>query len=145
MVPKDPIKNSFVSAIGNATTSIRILCKLIFSGKLQEKFAASSGILNKLSVNDGRATGAIIDAILVVPALACTGFHFYELSQDSASDTRTDAILEEVSNLSSYVARVSYALAVNDDDPESKAIEIGVMAVANLAYAGLQVAEAAVD
>jgi hypothetical protein len=50
-----------------------------------------------------------------------------------------------VSNLTSYISRVSYTLAVNDDDPESKAIAIGVMAVANIAYSGLQTAEAIVD
>lgn len=145
LVPKDAIQNRAVSTISSATTGIRILCKVTFSGFLQPKFKASTGIMNKLAADDGRATGAIVDAILVVPALACTGWHFYELSKDSGGDEKSDAILEEVSNLTSYISRIGYAMAVNDDDPETKAIEIGVMALANLACAGLQTAEAAVD
>ena len=101
--------------------------------------------MNKLAANDGRATGAIVDAVLVVPALACTGWHFYELSKDSSGDEGTDAILEEVSNLAAYISRVAYTTAVNDPEPETKAVAIGVMAVANVAYAGLQTAEAAID
>ena len=135
LVPKDPIKNEAVSIISTATTGIRLLCKLIFWGKVQSKLAAGPGVMKK---------GAIFDAILVIPALACTGWHFYELSQDSAGKERTDVILEEVSNLTSYISRVSYAMAVNDKDPETKVVEIGVMAVANFAYAGLQTAEAVV-
>ncbi len=145
LVPKDAIKQPAVRVISSATTGIRILCKVIFSGVLQKKFKASEGVMNRLAAEDGRATGAIVDAILVVPALACTGWHFYELSQDSAGNEKTDAILEEVSNLTSYISRVAYTMAVNDEDPETKAIEIGVMAVANVAYAGLQTAEAAVN
>jgi len=46
---------------------------MIFSGPLQKRFGASERIMSKLAVNDGRATGAICDAVLVIPALACTG------------------------------------------------------------------------
>ncbi|MBC6419077.1 MAG: hypothetical protein GDA44_09965 [Prochloron sp. SP5CPC1] len=144
LVPKAPIKNKAVKYIGTATTVAVIVCKVIFCGPLQKKFGASEGIMNKLAANDGRATGAIVNSILIIPALACTGWHFYELSQDSAGNERTDAILEEVSNLTSYISRVAYTAAVNTKNPETKAIEIGVMAVANVAYAGLQTAEAAV-
>lgn len=145
LVPKAPIKNQAVKYIGTATTGIVILCKVLFSGPLQKKFGASEGIMNKLAANDGRATGAIVNSILIIPALACTGWHFYELSQDSAGNERTDAILEEVSNLTSYISRVAYTAAVNTKNPETKAIEIGIMAVANVAYSGLQTAEAIVN
>ncbi|WP_291985247.1 hypothetical protein [Candidatus Accumulibacter sp. ACC007] len=145
LVPKDPIKQTAVSTISTATTGLVILCKIVFSGPLQKEFGASKGVMSKLKAADGRATGAIVNAVLVIPALACTGWHFYELSQAPAGKTRSDAIIEEVSNLTSYISRVSYTLAVNDDDPESKAIAIGVMAVANIAYSGLQTAEAIVD
>ncbi|MBO3704225.1 MAG: hypothetical protein J5W83_17095, partial [Candidatus Accumulibacter sp.] len=59
--------------------------------------------------------------------------------------TRSHAIIEGVRNLTSYHSRVSDTVAVNGDDPESKAIASGVMAVANIAYSGLQTAEAIVD
>lgn len=145
LVPKDPIQNEVVSIAASGTTVIRIASKVVFSGALQKRFAASEGVMKMLAASDGRATGAIVDAILVLPGLACTGWHFHELASDPAGPTRSDAILDEVSNLTSYVSRVAYAVAVNDDDPESKAIEIAVMAVANVATAGLQTAEAIVD
>ncbi|KAL1954204.1 hypothetical protein VTO42DRAFT_1522 [Malbranchea cinnamomea] len=62
--------------------------------------------------NDGRATGAVVNSILVVPALFVTGWHFYA--------TRSAAIVNEVANLTSYVSRVAYAVAVNDEEPESR-------------------------
>ncbi len=144
LVPKDPIKNSIVSWVNRVTTGTVILCKLIFSGPAQEKFGASDGIMRILKAGDGRATGAVINSILVIPALACTCWHFYELSQDSASSTRSAAIIDETANLTSYISRVSYAVAVNDEDPESKQIPIAIMVVANVATSGLQTAEAIV-
>lgn len=142
LVPKDPIENEVVAWVSRGTLGIRILNKIMFSGVLQKKFAAATGVMKNLAADDGRATGSIIDAILVIPALVTTGWHFYELSQDDAGSERTAAILDEVSNLTSYVSRVAYAIAVNDDDEESRLILIGVMAVANVATAGLQTAEA---
>ena len=144
LIPRDSIENEVVSVVSTGTTVIRILAKTVFSGPLQTRFAASEGIMKNLAASDGRATGAIVDAILVVPALACSGWHFFELAEDPAGATRSDAILDEVSSLTSYVARVAYAIAVNDEDPESKAVEVAVMAAADIVTAGLQGAEAIV-
>lgn len=144
LAPRDPIQNTYVSKAGTATTAVRLLAKAVFSGPGQKKFKASTTIMRNLAVEDGRATGAIVDSILVIPALACSAWHFYEIAEQSDGTARTDAILEEVSNLTSYISRVSYAVAVNDEDPDSRAILIGVMAAANLATAGLQTAEAIV-
>ena len=144
LVPRNPIEDKIISGASTGTTVIRILAKLFFSGPAQGKFAAADNVMKNLAVGDGRATGAIVDAILVIPALAWTGWHFYEIAGEQDNRDRNDAILEEVSNLTSYISRVAYAIAVNDDDPESKAVVIGVMAVANLATAGLQTAEAVV-
>ncbi len=144
LVPKDPIKNSIVSWVSTATTAAVLLTKLLFSGPAQTKFGASTGVLKVLKAADGRATGAIINSILVLPALACTCWHFYELSQDKADATRSAAIIDETANLTSYISRVSYAVAVNDPDPESKQIPIAIMAVANVVTGGLQTAEAVV-
>jgi hypothetical protein len=144
LVPKDPIENSVIGWISKITTGSVILSKLIFSGPAQKKFGASSGIMNKLKAGDGRATGAIINAVLVLPAYVCTVWHFCELSEKASGKTRSDAIIEETSNLTSYIARLGYAFAVNDEDPESKAIEIAIMEVGIIVTAGLQVAEGAV-
>jgi hypothetical protein len=144
LVPRDPIQNVYVSTASTITTVIRLIAKGLFSGPAQGKFKAATNITRYLAAGDPRSTGAYVDAVLTIPALACTGWHFYEIAEQSPTKERTDAILEEVSNMTSYISRVAYAVAVNDDDPESRAIEIGVMAVANLATAGLQTAEATV-
>ena len=143
-VPKDPIQNSNVNTVSSITTFLVILFKLVYSGPLQKKFKASED-LDWFAAEDSRATGAIVNSVLTLPAFACTCWHFYELSNEDSGDDKTDAILEEVSNLASYIARISYAAAVNTEDEEAKAIEIGIMAVADVAYSGLQFAEAAVD
>ncbi|GAA4271031.1 hypothetical protein U6A24_03955 [Aquimarina gracilis] len=144
LVPKAPVKNTIVSWVSKATTASVILAKLIFSGPAQKKFGAASGTMKILKAADGRATGAIVNSILVIPALACTCWHFYELAQQPASSTRSAAIIDETANLTSYISRISYAVAVNDPDPETKQIPIAVMVVANVATSGLQTAEAIV-
>ena len=144
LVPKMPIQNKVVSWINAGTTFVSVLCKVIFSGPAQKKFAASSGIMNKLAAGDGRATGAIVNSILVFPALFCSCWHFYELSQEKESSTRSTAIIDETSNVTSYVSRLSYAVAVNVKEPKVKAVSIGVMTVANICTGGLQMATAIV-
>ncbi|WP_327350418.1 hypothetical protein [Streptomyces sp. NBC_01304] len=141
VVPNDPIDNPYVSAVATATTAVRILGKLVFSGPAQEKFAASAK-LGSLAVSDGRGVGAIVDAVLVIPSLACSAYHFYELSQKPVGAPRSIAIVEETSNLTNDIARVSYAVAVNTEEIP-KAVAVGVMVVANICTGGLQIAESA--
>ncbi|KAK8219147.1 hypothetical protein M8818_000878 [Zalaria obscura] len=142
LAPKYPIENQPVSVFMKANTTAVVLAKLVFSGPAQEKFRAQESSFSGLAVQDGRATGAIVNAILIIPALFGTCWHFYELSEKPASAERSAAIIGEVSKLSTYMSRVSYAMAVNDTNPESKAIEVGAMAAINLTVAGLQTAEA---
>ncbi|WP_312334516.1 hypothetical protein [Sphingobacterium sp.] len=145
LVPKMPIKNSVVSWINTGTTITSVLSKIIFSGPAQSKFKASPGIMNKLAAGDGRATGAIVNSILILPALFCSCWHFYELSKENESATRSVAIINETSNMTSYISRLSYAVAVNVKDPEVKAVSIGVLVVANICTSGLQTASAIVN
>ena len=143
LVPSCPVDNAAVSGLSKATTAAVVVSKILFCGPVQSKLGAASG--NKfsgLAVGDGRATGAIVNAVLVIPALFITGWHFYELSSKPDSTARTAAILGEVTNLTSYGSRISYALAVNDKDPTSRQIPIVVMLACNVASAGLQTAEA---
>ncbi|QMW27025.1 hypothetical protein G4B84_002314 [Aspergillus flavus NRRL3357] len=146
LVPKDAIENKAVSTISTITTCAVIAAKVVFSSPAQKRFGAPEGSKFKpLAVADGRATGAIVNSILVIPALVVCGWHFYELSTKPAGATRSAAIVGEVSNLASYISRIAYAVAVNDEDPSSKQVPIGIMAVSNLACAGLQAAEAVID
>lgn len=144
LVPKDPVKNKLVGSISKATTTSVVLAKLIFSGPAQKKLGASAGIMHSLKANDGRATAAIVNNILIIPALACSCWHFYELAQTSSGGTRSAAIIEETANLTSYISRIGYAVAVNSKNPKVKAVSIGAMVVANVVTAGLQTAEAMV-
>ncbi|PWY82154.1 hypothetical protein BO70DRAFT_379664 [Aspergillus heteromorphus CBS 117.55] len=142
LVPKAPIDNFAVSVISDVTTTASIISKVLFSGPVQNKLKTSGSKFSGLAVDDGRATGAIVNTVLIIPALFVTGWHFYELSSKPEGADRSAAIVGEVSNLTSYVSRVSYAVAVNDLDPATRQIPIGVMAACNLVDAGLQTAEA---
>ena len=139
LVPKHPVSNTAVKVISYATLTATIAAKLIFSGPGQKLFAAKC---DWFAVGDGRATGAIVNTVLVIPALCVSGWHFHELSQIPESNQRSAAIVGEVSNMTSYVSRVAYATAVNDYEEITKLVAIGVMAVSNVATAGLQTAEA---
>ncbi|KAI9046010.1 uncharacterized protein KD926_005956 [Aspergillus affinis] len=142
LVPKSPVENTAVGVISDVTTAAVVVSKIVFSGPVQSKLGASSSKFSGLAVDDGRATGAIVNSVLIIPALFVTGWHFYELSEKPEGAERSAAIVGEVSNLTSYISRVSYAVAVNDMDPATRQIPIGVMAVSNLVDAGLQTAEA---
>ncbi|GES58895.1 hypothetical protein ATEIFO6365_0003017800 [Aspergillus terreus] len=142
LVPKAPIDNTAVSVISDVTTAAVIVSKIVFSGPVQSRLGASGSKFPGLAVDDGRATGAIVNSVLIFPALFVTGWHFYELSAKPEGAERSAAIVGEMSNLTSYISRVSYAVAVNDMDPTTRQIPIGVMAVSNLVDAGLQTAEA---
>ncbi|KAI3400071.1 hypothetical protein diail_4609 [Diaporthe ilicicola] len=142
LVPSDPIDNAAVSALGTATTVAGVVSKIIFSGPVQGKLAASSSGFSALAVQDGRATSAIVSSILVIPSLFVTCWHFYELSQKPDGTQRSAAILSEVSKLTSCGATISYAVAVNDQEPLSKQAAIVSMVACNVATGGLQTAEA---
>lgn len=140
LAPQYPLQQTAVVWVYRAAVAVRAIFKLIYSGPAQKRFATSTGILNGLAASDGRATGAIIDSIIAIPQLACSCYHFYELSNDPAGDERSNAIIEETANMTCYVSRVAYAIAVNTQGTP-KAVSIGVMGVAEVAYGGLEFAE----
>ncbi|KAI1313281.1 hypothetical protein F5Y03DRAFT_406560 [Xylaria venustula] len=144
LVPVEPTENKAVLAISGAATGLDTVVALVFSGPAQAKFRAAQGSkFSGLAVGDGRATGAIVKAVMTIPVLVKSAWHFYELSGKPVGIGRSSAIVGEVSNVTAALSKVAYAVAVNDDDPESRAITIGVMVVVNLATAGLRLAESA--
>ncbi|BDT90370.1 hypothetical protein IFM12275_03460 [Nocardia sputorum] len=140
LVPCDPIANTAVSDISTTVTGIRVLCKIIFCGPAQKLFKGNA-VLQSITVNDGRGVGAVVDAVLTLPALTCTIWHLSELAGKPAGGNRSIAIIDETSQLTSYISRISYAFAVNDDDPDSRAAFVTSLAVANVCTGGLQMAE----
>lgn len=139
LVPRYSVENKVVETISIATSTCTTTSKLVFWGPVLKRLAAKC---SWFAVADGRATGAIVNSILVIPALCVSGWHFYELGQKPAGTERSAAIVGEVSNLTSYISRISYATAVNDTEDISRNVAIGVMATSNVATAGLQTAEA---
>ncbi|KAF5642270.1 uncharacterized protein FTJAE_3745 [Fusarium tjaetaba] len=139
LVPRYPVKNEVVKIISHVTTCLGILTSIIFSSTVQSKLKAK--MISRLSVANPRGVGAIVHVILVVPHLAVTGWHFYELTKDSTGATLTAAILGEVSSLASCASKISYAVAVNDEDPDSRLVAVTAKAACDDLYSGLQVAE----
>ena len=142
LVPMCPVETTAVSTISTAATAAGLISKVLFSGYVQKKLATSDSKFSGLAVEDGRATGAIVSSVLLIPQIFATGWHFYELSQVPASKARTAAILGEVANLTAYGSTLSYAVAVNDKDPTSRQVPIAIMLACNIATGGLQTAEA---
>jgi hypothetical protein len=139
LVPNEPIDDQVVSGFSLAVTGIRILCKIMFSGPVQSKIAGSV-TFGDYTASDGRGVGAVVDAVLVFLGLVGSIYHFIELSGKPAGASRSIAIVDETSSLTSDISRVSYAIAVNTEDIP-KAAAIGVMTVANVCTGGLQFAE----
>lgn len=113
--PRHPVENVAVMAISVVVASLCLLNKGVFSSIMQDKFAASkatSSVARVLNVKNPRAIGAFLDALLAVAAAGLTGYHFYELSKKPAERERSQAIIEETSNVTAYLTRISYAGAV---------------------------------
>ncbi|KAM4064425.1 gamma-glutamyltranspeptidase periplasmic precursor [Hirsutella rhossiliensis] len=144
LVPVCPIKNQVFVDLSRATLVASLAVTIIFCGPVQKRLAVTESSFKGLAVGDGRATGSIFDAILVIPALVTTSWHFHELSHEKGSGERSAAIVGEVYNLATYVSRLSYTAAVNLD-PADKQIPLGVLAVSNLTRSGLQIAEGLIE
>jgi hypothetical protein len=144
-LPPYPIEDKYMSGSMMSISGITILSKILFCGPIQRKFGASKSVMKNLKVADGRATGAIINATLVIASLTGTGWHFSELRDKPDGPKKTAAILGEASNLCQYVSRVSYAAAVNTESPNVKMVEVAVLAVSMFGTAGLQYAMAAIQ
>lgn len=131
LVPKAPLQSSSVVLLSNATLGIRLMSKALFSGPAQKKIFGGDG--------GDRVPGAIVDAGLVLPALATTIFHFIELSKIPDGDTKSAAIIDETGNILSYISRVTYAMAVAGEKDE---VTMGTYIASNICASGLQFAEA---
>ncbi|KNG88148.1 hypothetical protein ANOM_003381 [Aspergillus nomiae NRRL 13137] len=139
--PKDPLEEPIFSALSTATSVTTAVSKIVFSSYGQKRLSR----LGLPTAEDPRGMGAGINVLLVGVGAATTIKHFVELAKDPAGKDRSAAIVGEVSNLTSYISRISYALAVNDIEEDTRQVVIAVMTVSNLITAGLQIAEAIVD
>lgn len=140
LVPMDPVEAEPAKILSDIVVGTNVACSLVFSGVGQK--ALNKVKLNKLVVQDARGLGAIVDAVLAVSSAAVTTWHFYELSQKPKSETQATAITSESGKVAKDIARLAYAVAVNDEEEDSRQVAIVVMAVANLVYAASLFTEA---
>jgi len=141
--PRHPVENEAVMVIGMVLAALCLLNKGIFSSIIQKKFAASketSKVARALNVSNPRAVGAFLDALLSIAAAGLTGYHFYELSKKPADRERSQAIIEETSNVTAYLTRISYAGAVR-----GVPYCLPLLAVFNACTGGLHIATAKVE
>jgi hypothetical protein len=144
LVPYAPVENVAVADVSKAVTALRILFKICFSGPFQKGIKAQDSVkIQGLAVEDGRGVGAIVDAVLALPALFVSIWHFWELGQQSAGDTRSVSIVNEVSNVTSYLARIFYAVAVRTEGVP-KAVFVGLHVAANVCNGGLLLGDASI-
>jgi hypothetical protein len=147
LVPFAPIENEAISDFSKTISGIRIALLVAFSSTAQNVLAGASSVkIQKLAVADYRGVGAIVDAVLVIPALFVTIWHFVELGKKPVALPRDLQITYEVSNITSYISRISYAVAVNSppEDPVTLAVKEGAAAlvgVMNICCGGLLAGE----
>lgn len=146
LVPMYPVASLPFRILSGITSVLVIGGKVFFSSLAQKGLKKLNQKVNIGSIicEDARGVGAVFNAFLVIPGAAVTLWHFYELGQKSKDSTRDAAIIGEVSNLASYVSRLAYALAVNDEEQDSRLISILVMGAANDVLNGLQLTEVGV-
>ncbi|EXK38600.1 hypothetical protein FOMG_06165 [Fusarium oxysporum f. sp. melonis 26406] len=143
LVAKMPIENKAVSTMRTITTVTTVVFKITFSGPGQKYLA--KGYLSFMKANDNRKVGAVFNTALVVPALFCTCYHFYELSKKPVSKERSLAIIGEASTMVQYVGRISYYVTIFDLEPSTRLIPASVMAGCNVVMFGLETAGALIS
>ncbi|GIC90493.1 uncharacterized protein Aud_006927 [Aspergillus udagawae] len=145
--PRDPITNKIITYSSDGVLAIRLGCLGYFSGAFKSVTEWIGGKvrmpkIGKLQIKNAQGIGAIVDAVLVLPSIAVTGWHIGELIQKPAGKVRSAAILEECGNVVSYISRASTAIALNDPEPDSKEIAVGLAGATTMIVAGFQFAEA---
>ena len=138
---------------------ITLLAKIGFEAPGLANATGPAKTIGKLQVTGFRSIGAIVDAVLVIPSLVISIYHVVEVLVDTIGGDPHQAegdnvafgkvlaiaTLDELANLSSYVSRVSYAVAVNcGQEPEVMEPAAAIMAATMVIGGGLQFAEAVV-
>jgi hypothetical protein len=143
LTPRLPIENSAVKGVVVGTAYARVAFWVGFSdfGSRGGMSPKGSFTFGPVTVNGNRELGALVDAVLTLPAAFCSVWHFVELSKQPEGNLRTAAILDESSNCMSYFNRIAHVVAVAAPPP-AKYVGAGAMGVCGLVYSGLQIAEA---
>lgn len=141
LVPWYPTPSEFLSGLGYGTTAAWTVTRILFSGPVQDLLGKGGPKLAWLKVPSDIAVSGWVDVCLIVPAFVVTVNHIVEMAGHPDDAMRAAVILDEVSNLESFIGRVVYALAASDPDPATKALLAAASTIAEAAYAGAQYAE----
>jgi len=140
--PHHPLEDPTFITIGRATTGLRFGAKLLFGGwGVAVEKAANDPEGDRAFLDQLRIAGAVVDVILMLPALAVSIKHFVELGKIPASGKRSIAIVNEVGNLTGYVGRIAY-LGAASTEGVPKGVFVGIMAGATVCTGGLLIADA---
>ncbi|RAK77452.1 uncharacterized protein BO72DRAFT_527621 [Aspergillus fijiensis CBS 313.89] len=137
--PRDPIANEW------ALLGLEVLVKVFFAEKTQgalTQLGNRSASVGKLVFSNARGLVAIVDAVLIPPAIVITSWHIGELAQKPAGKVNSAAILEECGKVASWISQCAYAIALNDPEPNSKELTVGLTGLAIWIAAGFQLGEA---
>jgi hypothetical protein len=137
LIAKMPLQNTYVAQARLEVTVLTIFFKLFFSGPAQSKLEAKLPKF-KILAKDSRQPGAVVNCILVIPALAFTCYHFYELAQREDCAERNCAIMGQTACIVQYMGRVAYMTTLFVEDPETRLSPAAVYEGANLVLGGLE-------
>jgi hypothetical protein len=133
LIAKMPLQNTYVA---QARLEVTVLT-IFFSGPAQSKLEAKLPKF-KILAKDSRQPGAVVNCILVIPALAFTCYHFYELAQREDCAERNCAIMGQTACIVQYMGRVAYMTTLFVEDPETRLSPAAVYEGANLVLGGLE-------
>lgn len=140
-----PIQNPAMSTLSTVCSGATLLGKIVFK-VAPWAIAKARGTTDQAEIEalagQAKKIGAGYDAVFAVVALVPTCYHFYELSKDEAGKERTEAIIDEVSNVCNSLARVTGFAVQVVEAPKVKAILAAVQGGLIISYGGLQIAEA---
>ena len=139
VAPYHTVNDTMFNYLGKGTAGVRVATKLVFAG-VAHKFKADAAYLN-----DMRILGAMIDVVLVIPALATSVQHFVEIDKVPAGGARSIAIVNEVGNLTGFLVRIFRVGAFMAKAPVPKAVAIVGMSVASACTGGLLIADAFIE
>jgi hypothetical protein len=140
-----PIQHPVMSKMSSMCSGATLLGKISFkigpSAIAKARGMTNPGEIAKLG-DTMKQIGSAFDAGIAIIALVPTCFHFYELSKNEASKDRTEAIIDETSNVCNYLSRITGFAVQMVEVPKVKLILAAVQGGLIIGYGGLQMAEA---
>ncbi|WYZ43624.1 hypothetical protein EsH8_VII_000060 [Colletotrichum jinshuiense] len=140
--PKAPIQSSPFRYLGKLTSIASVLAKVYFGKQGQEimRRRVANPLMNPLTPHDPRATGAMVDMILVIPAVLVTREHLYELCVGALEEPSEDRLAASAQVLVLYTTDLmlwrrtmaAFLVARNDSDEEGGSQEDAAFNISTL-------------